>query len=208
METKQTLLPLALAALGIIGTLLAGSMQHLWVTREKQDQAFEERRRTAYVEFLRALDKPRVADMQNAEADSLLADAEKEKKHTRRAKDLRNKAQALREEARNLKKEFEQTGGAAVRLIAIYGDKAVVEAYANYSRALDIHSKGKEAYGPCSTTWREDVAIYQAIRKSSMGPNQEVKPEDLAFSALFCDPAKPAGAQQRVPAEAQQAAPR
>ena len=203
MENKQSWLPLGIAALGIIGTLLAGSMQYFWGGLEKRDQAFEEHRRKAYEAFIGAIDKPRLADRLNSMADSMLADAEKEKKDTGRAKELRNEAQAFQKEATDLKNEYELTGGAAVHLISIYADKEVVEAYANYLRARD--SKGEESYGPCGKTWKEDLAIYQAIRRSSMGANQNLEnPKDLAFSALFCDPDKPADA-QRAPAKAPQA---
>jgi hypothetical protein len=202
----QNWLTLAIAALGIAGTLAGSTLQHYWNIQAKQGQEFEERRRTAYVEFLRALDIARIAETKDAEANSFLDDADKEQKDTKRARELRKQAQSRRDEARSLIEEFEKKGGAAMRLIAVYGDKEVVEAFANYARALDKYTKGQQGHKPCPPIWGDDVAIYHAIRRSSMGPSQDVKSIDLAISALFCDPTKPYVAQQPLAGDAPQAA--
>jgi len=200
---KQSWLPLAIAALGIVGTLLGSILVYFLNIQERRGQEFDERRRAAYVAFLQVVDKNRVANEHDADAksllddaNSLLADSENNQKVLERVNKLKHNAEELQNKARNLREQFEVEAGAAIRQFAVYGDKEVVEAYAKYARALDKQTKGKKAYGPCATTWQEDLAIYQAIRKSSMGPSQVVKPADLAFSALFCDPKKAAVAQQ------------
>jgi hypothetical protein len=99
---------LSLAAVGIAGALLGTAVQHVLSIDRERSRAFEEQQRAAYVSFLDALDKSRVAQAEAAAGDTVTA--------------------------RALQTQFELEGGAAFRRIAIYGHKRVVEAIAEWSR--------------------------------------------------------------------------
>ena len=147
---------LSLAVVGILGALLGSSVQHLLSLHRQRTQVFEERRRDAYIAFLNALDKSRVARQERTAGHE--------------------------EKAQQLETEFELEGGAALRRIAIYGDREVVEAIARYARQI------RDPDDSCSTTWQADLAIYERMRNISMGESQRVNPRDFAEVALFCTP--------------------
>ena len=149
---------LSLAGVGIVGALLGSTAQHFLTLNRDRSRAFEEGQREAYVAFLNALDKSRLARQE--------------------------KAAGRDADARKLEIEFELHGGAALRRIAIYGDKRVLEALAEWSR----QSTNLE---PCANWWKADLAIWERMREISLGAGQSVSAGDLAELALFCRP--PAG---------------
>jgi len=146
---------LGLSVVGIAGALLGGALQHYMTLDRERVRAIEERQREAFVGFLNALDKSRVARQLEAEGDKA--------------------------KARDLKTAFELEGGAAFRRIAIYGDKGVVKAMAEWSRK-------STTLPPCPAHWRADLEVWELMRESSLGSRQGVSPRDLGELALFCKP--------------------
>jgi hypothetical protein len=143
---------LILSAVGIVGALLGGAMQHYLTL----DRTIEERQREAFTGFLNALDKSRVA---------------------RQLEDAGNK-----EQASNLNVQFELEGGAALRRMAVYGDKDVVAAVAEWSRS------GQTRLAECPAHWKSDLNVWESMRRHSLGRWQSVSPRDLGELALFCRP--------------------
>src|SRR5262245_20461072 len=146
---------LGLSLVGIVGALGGSALQHYLTLDRERGKVIEERQREAFVGFLNALDKSRVARM-------LEAKGEKKK-------------------ALELETEFEVQGGAAFRRIAIYGDKDVVKAIAEWSRQ-------STRLGPCAGHWKSDLEVWLLMRKGSLGAGQDVSPRDLGELALFCRP--------------------
>ena len=154
-EKQGWYLSLSLSVVGIVGTLLGGALQHYLTLDRERSKAIEERQTEAFVGFLNALDKSRVAKRLEVEGN--------------------------KEKAQELETAFELEGGAAFRRIAIYGDKGVVEAAAEWSRQ-------SATLPTCPAHWKADLEVWVSMRKSTLGPGQSVNPRDLGELALFCKP--------------------
>jgi hypothetical protein len=155
MAQNQVWVSVGIAAVGIMGTLLGTAAQHFYSIDRERRQALQKRQSDAYVDFLNVLDKPRVAAQ--LRADGKIMEAEK------------------------LEIAFEVEGGAAFRRIAIYGDKQVVEAMAEWSRQ-------STTLDPCPPHWKADLGVWQRMRETSLGGGQIVNARDLGELALFCRP--------------------
>ena len=109
VDSKGWPLALSLAIVGIVGAWLGSAVQHYLSLERERRTAFEERQSDAYVAFLTAFDKYRVA------ADEELA--------------------GNSGEAAALRRAYELEVGAAGRRIAVFGDGRVVQAMARWHRA-------------------------------------------------------------------------
>ena len=165
MAEKPAWVSLSVAIIAIAGTLLGATVQHLLSIDRERLERFEATQAEAYLGYMNSLDKSRMArSYREAIANS----------------DATTKP-ALDAEARKLELEFELEGGAALRRIAIYGDAAVVEAMAAWSRqAFPLP--------PCGEHWEADLAIWQHMRDSVSGQEQRVNGQDLGELALYCRP--------------------
>ena len=178
MENKQSWRgSLILAAVGISGTLLGAIVPHFLTTWRESTAAFQSQQREAYVGYLNALDKERMAKLRFEEAAAKRAEAsalkaqDKQKAETRADED-----EAL---ANQLSLQFELEAGAALRRVAIYGDERVVAAIAAYSRAASTVAN-------CGPYWKADIAMWQAMREATLGRGRAVNVRDLAEVALRC----------------------
>jgi hypothetical protein len=171
---------LSLTAVGIVGALLGSAVQQTLTFYRERSTTFQQQQREAYVAFLNAQDKSRMADQLKQEALDEKARASQLKRKDRETME----ATAVRDEvkARELRNEFELEAGAALRRIAIYGDKRVVEAIAEYSRQV---GRGQQ---PCGDHWEADFAMYKQMREVSLGRAQTVSARDLAALSIGCKP--------------------
>jgi len=135
--------------------LLGTTVQHFLTMDRERREAFREQQIEAYGDFLNALDKSRVARDQ--------------------------KEKGNENKARELEIAFELEGGAAFRRVAIYGDRQVVTAMAEWSRQ-------SSSLPPCPAHWEADLKVWQFMREASLGTGQSVSDRDLGELALFCSP--------------------
>lgn len=152
-------LRLGLAAVGIVGALLGYGVQHFLSFERERSKAFEDRQSAAYVAFLSAFDKDRMASEE--------AKAGNEKT------------------AAKLKIEYRVEAEAAGRRIAIYGDKEVVKAMADWYRA---YRSGNPP--PCGKQFSAELRMWERMRDALLVRDQKVSRADLAAitAADFCEP--------------------
>jgi hypothetical protein len=143
---------IGLAALGIVGTLLGGTLQHFLTLDRERSLTAKEREGAAYLAFLAAFPK------------SSLAQREKEAGRV--------------ENAAKLETAFELEGQAAVRQIALSGDKLVVTAIAKW-----YHEGGLPG---CSDALRTEFVFWERMRMALLGDAQTVAAGDLAAITVFC----------------------
>ena len=105
-DSSNWRLSLAVSAIGVLGVLAGGTVQHLFSIDRERSKLFEEREREAYASLLTALEKERLS---RAEAEA------------------GREASALR-----LKMDYDIEAAAAVRRIAVYGDQRVVMSLATW----------------------------------------------------------------------------
>ena len=117
-NNSSSRVPLLLAAVGIAGTLLGGTLQHYFALGRDRAKAIEEQRSQAFVDFLNALDKARMATTLRSSGDKV--------------------------KAQELQTEFEVKGGGALRRIGIFAEKEVVEAVATWSRTVSLPECGPQ----------------------------------------------------------------
>jgi hypothetical protein len=101
--------PLVLALVGIIGAWLGSAVQNFLTLKRERSNALEERQSAAFVDFLSAFEKSRMARQWQEAGDG-------------------DKAIAL-------ENEYQLEAGAAQRRIAVFGDQKVVEAMAGWFRS-------------------------------------------------------------------------
>lgn len=140
-------LSFGISAVGVVGALLGTALQYGLTVRRERTNAFEQKQNDAYLAFLNAFDKSRMA---KREADSAKA------------------AQFAR--------EYELEAGIAARRIALFGNKQVVEAMAEWYRHQGTQLP------PCN----EDDKIELAIWLSMRGGLAKVDSADLAAVAGRC----------------------
>ncbi len=140
-------LSLGLSAVGVVGALLGTGLQYGLTVHRERTNAFEQKQNDAYLAFLDAFDKSRMA---------------------KRERDPAKAAQ--------FEREFELEGATAVRKIAVFGNKQVVEAVAEWYR-----QQGTK-FPPCSEEQRTELAIWRAMR----GGLEKVNSADLAAVAGSC----------------------
>jgi len=133
---------------GIVGALIGSTVQHFYSLA----QSLDARQAEAYIAFMNAFDKSRTA--------------ESEKKAGRK------------KAAEDLEQQYKLEAGAAVRRIAVFGHKQVVEAIAKWYR--------RDAILPCEDDMSIEIATWKAMRESSLGKRQEVNSSDFAAAAGRC----------------------
>jgi hypothetical protein len=150
MAEEQSWTPkLIVAAIGILGAL-AGYLVQNFLSRERErSSAFEERQNHAYDALVDAFDKYRLS--QEAE----------------QAGDL--------ERAGKLKTEYESELRLAARRVAVYGDKDVVRAMAEWHRAY-----WPEAPPPCDKLLGSELDMWVNMRAALLVGDQQADPRDLA----------------------------
>jgi len=121
---------LSLAGIGILGALLGSAVQHFYALVREWSKTFEARHADAYVALMDAFDTSRMSRQAEIEG--------------------------RRSEADELMKQYELGAGAAVRRIAIFGEKRVVEALAKWYRTNDLP--------PCVESLKPEIATWQTMR--------------------------------------------
>jgi hypothetical protein len=155
-EDKQSHSSILALAGSILIAGLTASLSYWTSSSADREKALAEQRKEAYVGYISALDKPRVAEMR------LPCDPEKDK-------------------LCQLRVDFELQAGASLRRIGLYGDTSVVQATAMYLRKV-----GRPGAGPCGAdTWKLDLAMYVEMRQSVLG-TQDASESDLAELLLPC----------------------
>jgi hypothetical protein len=152
MRDRNWVVSIGLAAVGIAGALLGSAVQHVLTLDRERSMATEERQSEAYVALLNAFDMFRMSESE--------------------------KAGGREREADELLRRYELEAGAAVRRIAIFGDKAVVEALAEWYR--------QDGLRPCEAILTPELATWERMRTASLGADQDVSPSDLAAVAGRC----------------------
>jgi hypothetical protein len=152
-DNQSWRISLGLSAVGVVGALLGSVLGYSLDLHRERRSAFEQRQNEAYIAFLNAFDEFRVAE------------AEKAAGHEKEAADLDRK--------------YELEAGAAVRKIAIYGDKRVVKALAGWYR-MD-----PRLY-PCDKQSTNELATWEAMRESLWGGERNVSPSDFTAVAGHC----------------------
>jgi len=134
---------LSLAGVGIVGALIGSTVQYYFSLQQERSKAFEEHQTDAYVSLLDALDKERMSRQTDDKA-----------------------------AAAKLNQQYELEAGAAVHRIAVFGDKQVVEALAEWYRR-------SSSLVPCEKSIEPEVTTLKLMRDTSVGRGQEVSAEDL-----------------------------
>jgi hypothetical protein len=135
---------------------LTASLSYWTSSSADREKALVEQRKEAYVGYISALDKDRVAHM------DFKCDLEKDK-------------------LCQLRIDFELQAGASLRRIGLYGDPSVVHATAEYIRKV-----GRPGAGSCDpSTWKLDLGMYLEMRRSVLG-RQDASELDLADLLLPC----------------------
>jgi hypothetical protein len=93
-------LSLAIPAIGVLGVLVGGTLQHLFSIDRERSKVFEEREREAYASLLTALEKERLSRVEEEAG--------------------------RKDSAQKLRMEYDIEAAAAVRRIAVYGNESVV----------------------------------------------------------------------------------
>ncbi len=147
-EQQNWRLSFGLAALGIIGTLVAPVIAHFLNVSQERGREFKQRQRDAYLACATAL--PKLKQAQEAAKGS--------------------------EEASKLS-EYEASAEAAFRKVALYGDREVVDAVADWYRSYDLPL--------CNEHQKSEIATWEAMRKSSLGADS-IDAESLAALVTHC----------------------
>ncbi len=146
---------ISLAVVGIVGAWLGSAVQHFLSLEREQRNAFENRQNAAYVAFLSAFEKYRVG---RQERDSARAE--------------------------ELLREYELEAGTAGRRIAVFGDRQVVQAMANWYRAYEPGEVPE-----CDQRSNTELALWVGMRGALLGGDQAVSTDDLAAITTACRPA-------------------
>jgi hypothetical protein len=150
--------------MALIGTIIGALMAHTFTTDQERAKALTERKGEAYVALLTA----EVAGRLSREESNGTALGRKQVDQT---------------VGEALEQKFQIEGDSAIRRIAIFGDREVVHAIAEWKRAGD-HK------GLCQSDWEKDLDMWVEMRKNVLGSdaNQRVTDSDLWQLALPCNP--------------------
>lgn len=153
MADKQSWrISLGLAAMGILGALLGSAFSHLLTVDRERSATLKKHEADAYVAFLSAFDKYRMSEQVRADGRSVEAD--------------------------DLLRQYRLEAGAAVRRIALFGDKQVIEALALWYQ--------RDALRPCEEHMQPELVAWQKMRGAALGRGDEVSAGDLAAVAGRC----------------------
>jgi hypothetical protein len=150
---------LSLALVGVIGAWLGSAVQHFLSLQRERTTAFDERQSEAYSALLNALEKRSVARAEETAGNT--------------------------EMAKVLDREFRLEAGTARSKIAVFGDKRVVEALANWYRSYEQGERPT-----CDEKLTAELALWQGMRNALLGDDQTVSLDDLAASTAPCRPAQ------------------
>lgn len=159
MADKKGLgLQLVVAGVGIAGAMLGYGLQHLLSYERERSKVFEDRQSAAYVIFLDVFNKYFLA--------------------------LEQEKAGNEEVAAKLKMEYLVDGQAAGRQIAIYGEKEVVKAVADWYR---IHRS--ETLPLCDEKFESELQMWEKMRDALLPQDQKVTRSDLAIITAgdFCE---------------------
>lgn len=160
MEEKQAWrAPFILAAMGIAGTLLGAALPHFLALERERTAASRSQKTEAYVGFLTALAKGRVAEpsSQPAGQDGEIAN--------------------------QLKRQYDIEGLAALHRIAIYGDQRVVTTIAAFMRETEALPACGPKWKADFAMWQ---AMREAA--AGRGADVRVDSTDLGVLMLRCKP--------------------
>lgn len=137
----------------LIGILLGAGLNFYFTIAAEREKDLREIRRKAYVDFLHAQVKWDSAQYATSE-----------------------------EESRQFSEDYREKTAEARKRIAVYGDKAVVEALAKYWRN---HFDRKICPGTYEKIG-DDVSIYQRMREDVMPGDELVNDEDMMMLLFLC----------------------
>ena len=156
------------AVAALIGAVLGSAVQQYLNINLERMRRFDTWRRDAYVRYLEALEKNRLAESKIfASAAPNLTDASREE---------------LRGHAARLKDEWEYEQGTATLVLAIFGESEVVHELAEHWRRTE---NGRRCEGD---GWKTNLNFYKKLREKAMVGEPNLSDSDLAELTIRCTP--------------------
>jgi len=137
----------------LIGVILGAGLNYYLTLDSERQKALRDTRRKAYVDFL----------------------------HSHVIWDSAQSATSEKDKQEITKEYYKKTAEARKR-IAVYGNKAVVEALANYWR---IYFQRRDCSGSHDRV-KDDVAIYHSMREDIMPGSEQVSDADMMMLVFLC----------------------
>ena len=137
----------------LVGIVIGGILNYYFTISIDRERALQETRKQAYIEFLDAQEKWDAMRFEPSE-------------------DARQK----------LSEDYRAQTTKARKRIAVYGDKAVVEALGKYWR---VHFE-RETCSGSSNKIKNDVSIYQKMREDIMPGDEQVSDQDMMMLLFLC----------------------
>lgn len=156
------------AVAALIGALIGTTYQQYLNINLARMKVFDDWRRDAYVRYLDALEKNRLAQSKMAASDAPnLTEARREE---------------LRGQAARLNDEWEYEQGTASLTLAVFGESEVVQALAEHWRRTE---NGRRCEGD---GWKTNLNFYKKLREKAMRGEPNVSDSDLAELTIRCTP--------------------